>query len=641
MLIADNHQYLFSQVGAKRWLNRSRQPKANAIYLSTYSLTPKKGSDDLIYSMDPRVLGMTERLVQRLNDAFPVDVDPTGFAGPSGVPGNFNSLLNVSGWGMDPLPIPITNNANLIKANKLASDIRAADEPWLKELVKLFFGHVAPSDLYIRKAASTGFPYFTNDNQYKKLSALKLLKECDRFLDQAVSGRQGLESALNDYHTLFLYAIQERQQPNAVTAKPDGSFESKARTAPTEAEARSGDYSGGTVADMTVRDSSNTPIANHFAMRRRDVFGLNGPLNYFLTGILGCFREVYLSRFGFTYKTRDRHDKQQKISNYKFVLGSDVKTMDKMVPEWFLKRVLVELSRYLDDRVVEVIRRAYQAPYVVPPPWRETPASFNPVFGGDPLDSGSFIQHVGLPSGIAINPDWGKLWMTFVYSIVYKDCGALHSPSDLEPWLRGQNREHALLDMSDDAAFLTNSPIIAAELRKAKSPYVILEPETPVIYLGDVFCTVAGKKEVYPNPLTYIVNAVCREDSLEKVTRSQSSVIEYAEGVLARYQTYSSTPIFRELNAIYEEETRRWLGINPYMIARSLARNQKFSEIDAMVKANPHVLHYKVDPKTVSPAVLDEIVAKIPATDFFNDIKHLFKVPTVPLADLKDGEYHE
>lgn len=635
MKIDPDHSFLFAQPGAKRWLSRSRAPKANAIFMATYSLEPKAGTSDFIYSMDRRVLSLTEALVRRYNDEFKVDVLPSGFAGPTAVPGNFNSLLNVSGHGMDPLPIPISNNKTFCDSNGIASSIREKDRPWLKELIRLFFGHAVPADLHIRKKGSTSFPYFTTNVQYKKLAALKILHNVDDFLNMAVGGESDLKDALNTYHALNIYAIHERRQPNAVAWDEKlQAFASKPRTAPTEQEARTGSYSGGTHADMSVRDERGQVIDGHFAMRRRDVFGLNGPLNYAMTAIIGCFREVYLSRFAFTYKTRDRADKKEKISKYKYVVGSDVKTMDKLIPEWFLNEVTDELPLYLDGRVVEVMRRAYQAPYVVPAPWRDTASSYNPVFGGSPLRPDSFKQHVGLPSGIAFNPDWGKLWMTFVYAIVYRDCGALHSPSELEQFLRGLNGNHALLDMSDDAAFLTNSPAVAERLRKATSPYAVLEPETPVIFLGDVFCEVSGQKEVYANPITYAVNSICREDSIDHIAKSKDEVINYSEGVIARFQSYSGTPIFRDLNMIYEEELRRHLGVNPILIARSLAKNQRYNEIDAIVKSNEHALHYKVDPKDVSEAVLDEIVSTIPAVDFFDRIKHLFKVPTVSYEEI-------
>lgn len=621
--------YLLKEQGAKRWLSRNRGPRANALLPLTYSDRPAKDADHYAYSTDPRVLRLTERLADRLTNEFKATTTPDGFAGANGVPGDFYSLRNVSGFGMDPLPVPVRNNAKLIDSFGLRSEPRKEDIPWLQELIRLFFGHVAPASLHIRKQASTGFPYFTSDIQYKKLAVLKMLHNVDDVLNLASGNAQDLEELLSEYHAVMLYAINERQQPNAIVKNDDGTYKSKPRTAPTEEEARSGVYDGGTVADMSVKRDDGTTIEGHFAMRRRDVFGMSGPINYMMTAVIGCAREVYMNRFAFTYKTRDRHDKREKASKYTHVVGSDVKTMDKMVPEWFTKLLTSELTKYWDERLVITLDRMLRAPYVCPPPWRQTSETYNPFFGGDPCLPESFNQHVGLPSGVFINPDIGKLWMTFVYAIVYKDAGALSNPSELETFLQGKNPKCALLDMSDDATFLVNSSIIADKLMKAQSPYVVLEPERPVIYLGDVFCRVDGRIDAFPNPVTYVVNALCREDSIDRV-----NIVSYAEGVLARYHTYSSSPIFRDLNAIYEEEIRNELGINPTLIARGLAKMQKFTDVDALVKASPSVIHYKVDPKDVSPAVLDEIVATIPASDFFDHIRHLFKVPTTSLGDI-------
>lgn len=619
---------------AKRWLTRKRLPRENAILPLTYSSSVEKGNrDHFLYSLDPRALRLTERLARRYTDLFPVDVLPSGFAGPTGVAGNFYGVLNVSGYGMDPLPIPISDNSSWVASEGLATQIRKGDEPYLRELVRLFFGAAVPANLHIRKGGSTSFPYFVRGdtpegNRYKKHAALQALRNPDDFLTLGTSRQAGdLRLFADRYHAMYLFAIHERQQANAVELK-DGEFRSKNRRAATERGAREGRHEDLIDADMSVHDlRTGALVPNHFAMRRRDVFGMNGVVNYFLSGIIGCFREVYLNRFAFTYKTRDRHDKERKIAQYAFTVGSDVKTMDKMIPRWFLEFVLSELHSYLDERVVEMMRRAYQAPYVVPQPWRKTPADYNPAFGDSPF-SGKFEQHVGLPSGIAFNPDWGKLWMTFVYMILYRDCGAIVTPGDMEPLLRGQNRQHALLDMSDDAAFLTNSAAVAERLRSPKSPYAILEVETPVIFLGDVLCEVDGRRRAFPNPITYVQNIFAREDSIDSLAdRPYDSVLAWAEGTLARQAVYASTPLFRDLNAIYEEECRKHLGVNPNQIAKSLAVRQRFNDIDAAVRSNPHLLHYKVDPKDVSPAVLDDLVATIPATDFFNHIRHLFKVP--------------
>jgi hypothetical protein len=633
MKIPPTFDYLFEWPGAKRWLARSNQPKPNALLPLTYQDRVRQHamrSDQFAYADDPRVLNLTERLAMRLTEEFPQDKLSSGFAGSSAVPGDFYSVLSVSGYGADPLPLPLMDNTEFIKSLGLVSDIRPADVPWLKELIRLFFGHVAPADLHIRKKASTSFLYFTTDNQYKKLATLKCLKNCDEYLSLLSGKRADMVKALDDYHSILISALHRRQQPTKVMKSEDGSFKAKERMAPTEQEARTGSVKASITSDFSVRDNAGNVISNHFAMRQRTVWGMCGIPNYFMTAIMGCVRAVYANRFSFTYKTKGWQDKEERIAKYKYVVGSDVKNMDTTLPRWFFDFLLNELTNYWDERLVKVLERMFRASYVAAPPWRDTPADYNPVFGPDPLDGHAEIN-AGLSSGIFINPDVGKLWMTFVYLMLYKDLGALISPADIEPFLQGKNHDHALLDMSDDATLMTNSPIVRDGLMRAKSPYAVLEPETPVIFLGDVFAMEGNRKRAYPNPITYIVNSLAREDSIDRI-----DPISYSEGVLARHQQYARTPIFRDLNRIYEEEVRSALGVNPYLIARTVARRQRFEEIDALVIANPHYLHYRVDPKEVSPEVLDEIVATIPASDFFNDIRHLFKVPTVELSDITE-----
>jgi hypothetical protein len=234
---------------------------------------------------------------------------------------------------------------------------------------------------------------------------------------------------------------------------------------------------------------------------------------------------------------------------------------------------------------------------------------------------------------VFINPDIGKLWMTFVYVILFRDSGALSRVTEVEAFLQGRNPNHALLDMSDDATMLTNSPKVRDLLMRAESPYAVLEPETPVIFLGDVFAAAGGRKHAYPNPVTYLVNALARESSIDRI-----DPVSYAEGQLARFQHYSRTPIFRDMNRIYEEKVRLHLGVNPVLIARAVAKRQKFEDADALVLANPHYLQFKVDPNDVSPDILDGILSTIPANEFFNSIRHLFKVPTVELEEFNTLE---
>lgn len=630
MKIRDDVRFLFNEPGAKKYISRSRLPRPNALIPLTYSDRPS-APKDFVYSTDPRMLRATEYLAEKLTSEFPRDVDETtGYAGSSAVPGDFRSLLCVSGMGSDPLPIPVYSNDKFIASLGLSPGIRSADIPWFKEIIRLFFGYATAADLHINKDSSSGFPYFTKEVQYRKLATLKCLHNIDDYLSCMTGDGNDLSRGLEEYHSVHLYSIQERQQAEAVTRENGGNYTSKKRVFPTEEQARSGDFVGESVVDNKVHDpDTGRVIPDHFSMRRRAVFGYSGIPNYVMTAVMGCFRKVYLNRFEFTYKARGDADKEEKIRRYRYIVGSDVKNMDTTIPRWFFEFLIGELPKFWDERLVEMLRRMLAAPYVVPPPWRKTPEDYDPYFGESPLKPTSFTACVGLPSGIFINPDLGKLWMTCVYVILFRDSGALHRVSDVEPFLQGKNPDHGLLDTSDDANMMTNVLAVSVKLREAKSPYAVLQPEVPVIYLGSVFAMINGERRSVPNPVTYVVNMLCREDSI-----ARKNVVDYSEGVIARFQQYSTTPIFRDMNRILEDTMRKHFSVNPFLIARAMAKRQRYNDIDAMVIANKHYLHYRVDPADVSEAVLNEIVATIPAVDFFDKIRHLFKVPTTALGEI-------
>lgn len=631
MRIPDSWRQLFSTQGARKWVARLKVQRPAAVFPAKYDLACRPGTEDFVYADDPRLLRAKDEAFEWLSANYPTDVREDGYGGTSAVPGDWGAMLSTPGVGMDPHPIPLSDNTAFTEAAGVAQALREGDGPWLDELVRLFFGSAVPAALHFRKEGSTSFPYFTADVQYKKLMFLKVVHNLGDWFRLTLGNFRERMEATNVYHTIMLYAIYARMQPNAVKVGEDGSRVPKPRTAPTEAEARSGDYTGKTTADMRARDRHGNVIEGHFAMRVRDVFGLNGILNLVLTAVYGCFRAVYLTRFAFTYKTRDRHDKAAKAAGFKYVVGCDVKTMDKLIPAWFADEVFARLHAYLDERLVQVCATAFTAGYVAANPWLETPESYDPTYGPHPWDPEGRRAHVGLPSGIAFNPDFGKLWMTFVYVILYRDLGALHSPMQLEAFLSGKLPNHALLDSSDDATFLTNSDRVAEGLRSARSPYAVLEPETPVIYLGDVFVKVGGKVDAVPNPLTYVVNQLCREDSVDRGSdqmgsRSARAALQrYHEGQLAREFLYSATPAYADIKQGVDSILRKHLGFSPAALSSTLGRLPHLTELDQLVRANPAVLFYKVDPNDVSPEVLDEVVGTVPAVDFWAYIKPLFK----------------
>lgn len=617
--ITKDNSWLFSNSSAKKWLNTPNRRQPNAMLTSSLKTHAHTiGRDDFVWSTDPRYLRLTEDIA-KLSDMFKADVKQNGCSGPSGVPSNFNAALNVSGIGMTPYAVPLMNNRKFADSLGLASDILPQHIYILEELVDLYFGHGVVGDAYIRREATTAIPYFTNDMEYKLESSMRILLNLDDFLTKAVS--MDLLPLLNDYDVAIVSALMKREQPDSIKRSESGEYTVKTRPVATAAEARSGDFKGETFAKREVYDNAGNIIENHFAMRVRDVYAMNGVLNYVMTAIFTPFRNNFLNRFAFTYKVRNEEEKADRMRPFKYIMGMDVKTMDKLFLECFIDRVIDRASKYIDERVLILLKRMFTAPFVVRPTG-EAVDEWDPLFGGNPLKGESFVNFPGLPSGISFNPDAGKLWMTFVYLAFYHDNGIISEKAHIAPLLLGKNGNNAMLDMSDDAVHGTNSFEQYMAFANPKSPYAVLEPESPVIYLGSVFMESGNRRYCVANINTYTTNTFAKESSIHN-----KPLHLIAEGHNARKLVYGSAPTFRDVHQYMVERIRHHLGFNIDTWANTVAKRNIVSVADAEFMLNPDIIIWgKRDPSEVDPHLVDKYVAKLHAKDFFPAIRGFYKI---------------
>lgn len=611
-------------------LKRSFERGAGPVYHK--HLTPTTGKEDprdtYWFADDPNFLKYAAEVGDRLSREFPAAFDAkTGFCDASGIPGDFHACRGVSQYGMDPLPMPLTDNAALVKQWDLADKLDPKDEPWLAKLVELICGHAVPAPLHIKTKGTTAIPDFETENIVKKkLGAIRILKNLKEFLGM-FKAKHGV-GLLEEFRVVFCHTILYRMQADSVFFK-DGRWQTKDRLAPTQEEARNGLATKNT-ADKRVFDWRGNEVKDHFAMRMRDVFAFNGLLNYAVSAFWSCIRAVYLHRYAATFKTRGWMDKQERISQYKFIVGSDVKTMDKLIPRWFVDKFHELLKRHVEDDLVDVMAAMFKSPYLYAPNGSYE-GDFDPLVGGDPL-SLDFNNHPGLPSGIAQNPDMGKIWMVFNYMLATRDVGGLKSTDDIDPWLAGRNVNFGLQDMADDATFMTNFEWAAEAFKKYKSKYCVFEQEIPVIFLGDVYCQSAGRKIVLPNPVSFPVNEIVREDSV-----AQKEPHLTALGRAARNEIYSRHPIYRDMVAIIKEAQLKHLGQDISLLYERLSVPvSSWSEPDLIFASNPSAIYYKLDPNDVTPALLSTEMSAISPEEFWDDIRPLFKFKTSPYAQAAD-----
>lgn len=613
---------LLGTKGLKRVLNRKRYNKGVPIY-------PDVVSDS------SACLRLTENLVDALNSepALRVSVDATGVVGANAVAGDFNQLLTVAGYGMDPISTPPVDNTPICDALKLATGFRNARHRAIATaLFRCMFGEAAPAKLSMRREASTGSPDYVNDVPKKKAEIRTALSGLDRYLSLVEKG--DLISLFTEFNSPIVQTIGERTQADKVTIV-NGRVTSKDREVNDELAARTAFKDGRRFpADKSVRVDGRA-VDGHFAGRRRTVFGMSFVPNYVVAAVFSCFRVIYLDRYAFTWKHRAPDTILAKMRKFKYMAGFDVKQFDQSVREHLIEFFCSELERYADHRIAKLIRLMFRAPYIMPSPYiaradGERPTT-NPLFGDNPFDQGSFVHNLGLPSGIACNPDFGKWAMMFQYLCVVDDHYHDVIEFGVDSILRGEHPTYAFLNMGDDCVILMNDErfhevVVSGDYT---ADYFSVEPEHPISFLGNVpYRDDSGELQLAPNIVSFFVNWIVPEHGIDNHRRRNF----WAVGDRERRQHYARAPGYSAAYAIYEEMFSSIFNRTPASITNDYYDQQRrlgsLSFIDALVLQKPEYLQYRFDEKDVSPEILDVLVTSLPEDEVWPLVKPFLRNTT-------------
>lgn len=543
-----------------------------------------------------------------------ISVDASGVVGPEAVPSDFYQLLTTAGYGMNPISVPPVDNDAIRSELNLATGFKTArDRQIFAELVRLMFARSSPASVGIRREASTGAPDYVNDVIKKKQELRAAYAGMELFLDHIEKGK--LVDLYVDFNSPIVHTTGERTQADKVDMS-SGTARSKDREVNDEAAARSGLKSGTRrPADKRVfKDGREIP--GHFAGRRRTVFGTSFVPNYVLATFCASWRKVYLEDFAFTWKHRTEDEILGKMKMYTNLVGFDVKQFDQSVATWMIDEFTKEIANFVDPRVAKLISLMFKAPYIVPYPWIDgtSDEDFNPLFGSDPFDQTQFDMNVGLPSGIAINPDCGKLFMVWQYLVLLDRYFKNVLEIGIDVVLRGQHPDYAMLNMGDDCVLLTNDSGFALWFADGGyvDQYFHLEEEKPISFLGNVpYRDAEGELKLSPNIVSYLVNWLVPEVGIDHKRRRNF----WAIGERERRIHYAQAPSYPIVHEIYERNFRDIFGVLPASIASEAyeqqRRYQNLSTWDALVLQNPDYLHYKVSDDMVSPEVLELIVTSL------------------------------
>lgn len=595
---------LLSTRGMARVLNRQRMNRGVQLY-------PEKPSDA------PESLRTNKRLAIALTEALKTTSNANGTVGPNAVAGDFYQLLTVAGYGMNPITVPPVSNAHIRRELKLTDQfVSPRHAEIFKRLVRMMCATKLPSKVSIRREASTGAPDYVNDVKKKKDELMHALRNMNSFLDLVDKG--ALLELFIEFNAPIIQTTGERTQADKVT-RSGNNFTSKDREVNNEQAARSGDLSSRFVADKSVVIDGHR-LAGHFAGRRRTVFGMSFVPNYVVAAVFSTMRTHYLEAYAFTWKHRTPESILEKMRQFKYLAGFDVKQFDQSVPTFMIDAFCKELANYVDPRIAKLVRMMFSAPYIVPYPFvaGTSEEKFNPIFGADPFAEASFAMELGLPSGISCNPDFGKLVMMTQYLCIADDFYHDVLEVGVEAILRGEHSKYGFLNMGDDCVVLMNEEAFRDHVLNDDydAKYFAVEPEKPISFLGNVpYTDERGELQLAPNIASFFVNWLVPEFGVENHRRRNF----WAVGDRERRQHYAKSPSYSEAYGIYEDIfTSEW-GRSPASITADYYDQQRklgaLSFIDALVLQNPSYLQYRFEENQVSPEILEQLVTSLPADD--------------------------
>lgn len=624
-----NKQFDIPKFKRRNWSKVISTPRA----IATLMRRGHDGGNEIFPSVksdDANFLRLCEQLMFALSKEFEVTINQDGSCGANGVVSLFTKLMTVSGYRMHPTSIPAHSNVAMRHALGLNAESFKTPRHELiaTQLFQTMFGAARPSRLSIRREASMGAPNFVADLKLKHRHFLHAAHNLDHVLSLIEQGN--LTALLIEYCAPIVQFIGERQQPDALKGDDVHHLKPKERLVNSEAYARGLSSDGRFAADKSVV-KDGVSIADHFAMRARNVYGMAFVINHLDAAIMSQFREYYLNEFEFTWKHRGHDHVTEKIANWKYFAGFDVTSFDSTVPKFILDWLCEQFATVLDDRIVKMKKLMVHAPYIMPCP-SNLPHDIivtDPFHGDDPLDTDCFNFDLGLPSGIASNPDYGKFIMMFQYLCLIDDIEHDVIEFGIPEILKGNHPKYAFLNAGDDCVILMNDESLAARIRDGDytSDYFKVEPEMPISFLGGVIadCGSEGHK-VVPNIESYFANWLVPEKGIDHHTRKNF----WAVGEHERRMYYSAAPAFPLAQTIYQELCIKHLGRSPAALVGDSYERQApqlgLSAIDMLVLQNPAYLHYRYSEEQVSQNILDIIVTAISPETIVPLFQPFFKI---------------
>jgi hypothetical protein len=303
------------------------------------------------------------------------------------------------------------------------------------------------------------------------------------------------------------------------------------------------------------------------------------------------------------------------------VIGVDASQFDQNFPTFVADEIFDILEEYIDEDLVKLWRLMWRAPVFCPSPVDEDPTQW--AFLGDPFDLRDFKANRGLPSGIAWNPDFGKMWGTAYILFMLDDLFGDVLEFGIPKILNGEHPGYATLNQGDDALILTKSMEMRRKILDLlgsgdASPYIQLEVEDPVTFLGWVLTYNGSEYRVYPNVQSMILNFFGNEHSVGHPKDDFGHRKHWGLGVESWEGVFGECPEYEKVRKIAETVVATHTGKTisgwaaPFArMSREVLRISGLTPDEARFLEKPERRFYSVDENKVRDEIMNEVVRTV------------------------------
>lgn len=485
----------------------------------------------------------------------------------------------------------------------------------LKMVVNVLLGEPTDDVGKITRDSNSGFPFGSNDHEFKLRHLSVISQNMDRFSDLVLYNDH--KNLLDEMGVSFVSTTQVRLQTDSVS---DGK--------PKDRELL-------TFENAYLAEDFSTPIPELeynglFTCRTRVVCAMPGLVNNMMSCVFERYKKSLL-RFHKTFVHRGIEDISDKLRMKKFSIGSDIKNFDSNTPETLILEIIdlmpfTELGRSLVKKLLYgpfYCPDAYNHKYLISEDWTNE----------------SYDTWKGMPSGIFFTSVINNIQIAAVKSFIF----STYFPEILTEvgFIKYLNHELPIcsLIMGDDGVDMFDDQRlydIFANNDGYKNDYLEIVKEEGLSFLGIRGYVSNGELHFSQNPFSYFEKLYVPEKAANTYYRRYPIT-----GLKLREDVYKDIP---NSGQIIEFEAKLWKDVfnidrDKYIFEgmrretvemeddlRKIIVSEDLSNIEKEVFLDPTKIHYKYDRNDVRPEIIDKLVEKIPRRIYDTLLPRLMEV---------------